>query len=134
MENDTLTLTGRHDPAIFHRARVVVDAMTACCILDLCAEKYGTDLNCYITTTPERALSDAAAADARYAAGTPLPLDGIPIGMRTLFFNSPSKISFYGCFSCFQVPKSRNCDPFVPHLCPLKGACYTYKVPVMAGF
>ena len=42
-ENIEFELSGRHDPAIFHRARVVVDAMTACCILDLCAEKYGTD-------------------------------------------------------------------------------------------
>ena len=48
-------------------------------------EKYGSELNCYITLTPERALSDAAAADARYAAGNPLPLDGIPIGMKDLF-------------------------------------------------
>ncbi len=49
-------------------------------------EKYGADLNCYITVTPERALSDAAAADARYAAGeNTLPLDGIPIGMKDLF-------------------------------------------------
>ncbi len=48
-------------------------------------EKYGADLNCYITVTPERALSDAAAADARYASGNTLPLDGIPIGMKDLF-------------------------------------------------
>ncbi|MBQ2005561.1 MAG: Asp-tRNA(Asn)/Glu-tRNA(Gln) amidotransferase GatCAB subunit A, partial [Alphaproteobacteria bacterium] len=48
-------------------------------------EKYGTDLNCYITTTPERALADAAASDARRAAGTALPLDGIPIAMKDLF-------------------------------------------------
>ena len=48
-------------------------------------EKYGTELNCYITITPERALADAAASDARYAAGSPLPLDGLPIGMKDLF-------------------------------------------------
>lgn len=48
-------------------------------------EKYGKELNCYITITPERALSDAAASDARYAAGSPLPLDGLPIGMKDLF-------------------------------------------------
>lgn len=48
-------------------------------------EKYGTDLNCYITTTPKRALADAAASDARRAAGTALPLDGIPIAMKDLF-------------------------------------------------
>lgn len=48
-------------------------------------EKYGKELNCYITTTPERALSDAAKSDARYAAGNPLLLDGLPIGMKDLF-------------------------------------------------
>ena len=41
-------------------------------------EKYGSDLNCYITVTPERALSDAAASDASRASGNALPLDGIP--------------------------------------------------------
>ncbi len=48
-------------------------------------EKYGADLNCYITVTPERAVADAAASDARYAANAALPLDGIPIGMKDLF-------------------------------------------------
>ena len=48
-------------------------------------EKYGTELNCYITTTPERALADAAASDARYASESTLPLDGLPIGMKDLF-------------------------------------------------
>ncbi len=48
-------------------------------------EKLGGDLNAYITTTPERALADAAAADARYKNGTARALDGIPIGMKDLF-------------------------------------------------
>ena len=48
-------------------------------------EKFGGELNCYITTTPERALSDAAAADERYANGTARVLDGIPIAMKDLF-------------------------------------------------
>ena len=48
-------------------------------------EKYDADLNCYITTTPERALADAAASDARRAAGNALPLDGAPIAMKDLF-------------------------------------------------
>ncbi|MBQ7055326.1 MAG: Asp-tRNA(Asn)/Glu-tRNA(Gln) amidotransferase subunit GatA [Alphaproteobacteria bacterium] len=48
-------------------------------------EKYGADLNCYITTTPERAMADAAASDARRAAGDTRPLDGIPIAMKDLF-------------------------------------------------
>lgn len=48
-------------------------------------EKYGTDLNCYITTTPERAMMDAAASDARRAAGDAKFLDGAPIAMKDLF-------------------------------------------------
>ncbi|MBQ8729265.1 MAG: Asp-tRNA(Asn)/Glu-tRNA(Gln) amidotransferase subunit GatA, partial [Alphaproteobacteria bacterium] len=48
-------------------------------------EKYGTDLNCYITTTPERAMADAAASDARRSAGDAKFLDGAPIAMKDLF-------------------------------------------------
>lgn len=48
-------------------------------------EKYGDELNCYITRTPERALADAATADKHYADGTARALDGIPIGMKDLF-------------------------------------------------
>jgi len=48
-------------------------------------EKHGKNLNCYITTTPERALADAAESDRRYADGTARPLEGIPIGMKDLF-------------------------------------------------
>jgi aspartyl-tRNA(Asn)/glutamyl-tRNA(Gln) amidotransferase subunit A len=48
-------------------------------------EKLNPELNAYITVTRERALADAAASDARYAAGNPLPMDGIPIGMKDLF-------------------------------------------------
>ena len=48
-------------------------------------EKYGPDLNCYITTTPERAMADAAASDARRSAGDAKFLDGAPIAMKDLF-------------------------------------------------
>lgn len=48
-------------------------------------EKFGKDLNCYITTTPERALADASKSDERYANGSALPLDGMPIAMKDLF-------------------------------------------------
>ena len=48
-------------------------------------EKFGKDLNCYITTTPERALKDATESDERYANGSALPLDGMPIAMKDLF-------------------------------------------------
>ncbi len=43
MENTTLKAHGRHDPAIIHRARAVVDAMTAIVIADMLAVRYGTD-------------------------------------------------------------------------------------------
>ena len=36
-------------------------------------EKYGAELNCYITITRDRALADAAASDARYRAANLLP-------------------------------------------------------------
>ena len=38
-----LIIHGRHDPAIVHRAREVVNAMTAICLCDLLALRYGTD-------------------------------------------------------------------------------------------
>ena len=38
-----LQIEGRHDPAIIHRARVVVDSMTAIVIYDSLAGRYGTD-------------------------------------------------------------------------------------------
>ena len=43
MENASLCLQGRHDPAIVHRARVVVDSVTAIALCDLLAQRYGTD-------------------------------------------------------------------------------------------
>lgn len=42
-ENDILELVGRHDPAIVHRARVVVDAVTALVLADMLVGRYGTD-------------------------------------------------------------------------------------------
>ena len=41
MENTVISIKGRHDPAIFHRARVVVDSMTALALLDLLVQRYG---------------------------------------------------------------------------------------------
>ena len=40
---ETLELTGRHDPAIVHRARVVADSVTALVLCDALALRYGTD-------------------------------------------------------------------------------------------
>jgi len=42
--NDTeISVGGRHDPAIIHRARVVVDSVTAIVLCDMLALRYGTD-------------------------------------------------------------------------------------------
>lgn len=42
-ENATLQIQGRHDPAIIHRARVVVDSVAALIVCDMLAQRYGTD-------------------------------------------------------------------------------------------
>lgn len=42
-ENVTLTITGRHDPCVVHRAKAVVDAMTAISLSDLLTVRFGTD-------------------------------------------------------------------------------------------
>lgn len=39
----TLNVTGRHDPCIVHRARVVVDSIVAITLCDLLSQKFGTD-------------------------------------------------------------------------------------------
>lgn len=41
--DEILQIAGRHDPAIIHRARIVVDAMTAIMLCDLLCGRYGTD-------------------------------------------------------------------------------------------
>ena len=43
MESVNLKLSGRHDAAIIHRARAVVDALIALGLCDLLAMRYGTD-------------------------------------------------------------------------------------------
>ena len=42
-EDATLTVEGRHDPAILHRARVVIDSVTALALCDALALRFGTD-------------------------------------------------------------------------------------------
>lgn len=41
MENEKITIDGRHDPCIVNRALVVVESMVAIGILDLCVSRYG---------------------------------------------------------------------------------------------
>ncbi len=43
MTDVCMQIEGRHDPAIIHRARVVVDSMTAIVLCDMLALRYGTD-------------------------------------------------------------------------------------------
>jgi aspartyl-tRNA(Asn)/glutamyl-tRNA(Gln) amidotransferase subunit A len=42
-------------------------------------------LNAFVVETPDRALADAKASDARIAAGQIRPLEGIPLGIKDLF-------------------------------------------------
>ncbi len=42
-ENAKLQIQGRHDPAIVHRARVVVDSVTALVLCDVLTGRFGTD-------------------------------------------------------------------------------------------
>ena len=42
-QNTTLAIKGRHDPAIFHRACIVINAMTAITLYDILAGRFGTD-------------------------------------------------------------------------------------------
>ena len=42
-KESSLRIAGRHDPAVVHRARVVVDSVTALVLCDLLALRFGTD-------------------------------------------------------------------------------------------
>ncbi len=42
-ENTRLSIEGRHDPAIIHRARIVVDSVSAIVIADMLTGRFGTD-------------------------------------------------------------------------------------------
>ncbi len=42
-EETVLSLSGRHDPAIIHRARAVIDAVSAIVIADALTSRFGTD-------------------------------------------------------------------------------------------
>ncbi len=43
MTEEKLKIEGRHDPAIIHRARAVVDAVSAIAIADMLTHRFGTD-------------------------------------------------------------------------------------------
>ena len=43
MTEKTLVIKGRHDPCIVHRARIVVDCITALTVADILCGRFGTD-------------------------------------------------------------------------------------------
>ena len=43
MQEEKLKINGRHDPAIIHRVRAVIDAVSAIAVADMLAVRYGTD-------------------------------------------------------------------------------------------
>ena len=43
MTEENITAAGRHDPCIAHRARVVIDSVTALTLADILAVRFGTD-------------------------------------------------------------------------------------------
>ena len=43
LDNSDIAIEGRHDPAIIHRARVVVDSVCALAVYDMLAARFGTD-------------------------------------------------------------------------------------------
>jgi aspartyl-tRNA(Asn)/glutamyl-tRNA(Gln) amidotransferase subunit A len=61
-------------------------------------------LNAYITTTPDQALAQAAAADAAIAAGTAGTLTGIPLAIKDLFCTAGVR----------TTAASKILDPFIP--------------------
>jgi aspartyl-tRNA(Asn)/glutamyl-tRNA(Gln) amidotransferase subunit A len=61
-------------------------------------------LNAYITTTPDQALAQAAAADAAIAAGTAGPLTGIPLAIKDLFCTAGIR----------TTAASKILEPFIP--------------------
>ncbi|WP_297491901.1 Asp-tRNA(Asn)/Glu-tRNA(Gln) amidotransferase subunit GatA [Acidocella sp.] len=61
-------------------------------------------LNAFITTTPDLALAQAKAADARIAAGEATPLTGIPLAMKDLFCTAGVR----------TTAASKILEPFIP--------------------
>ena len=66
------------------RQRRFTSAELTAAFVDAIAAGNGA-LNAYVLPTPERALKQAAASDARLAKGTAGPLEGLPLGIKDLF-------------------------------------------------
>jgi len=79
-EANSLTIAAARD-ALRAREISAVDLTMAC----LTAMDAGDDLNAFVHKTPEIALAQARAADARLAAGEGPAICGIPLGIKDLF-------------------------------------------------
>ncbi len=78
-----LTLTLAQASKALHTGEISATALTTAYIKAI--EELNPRLNAFITPTPELALAQAKAADARLQAGTATALTGIPIAMKDLF-------------------------------------------------
>jgi len=67
-------------------------------------EEHDAELGAYLTVTPELALAQAAAADARLQAGEATPLTGIPLALKDLFCTTGVR----------TTAGSRILNPFIP--------------------
>jgi AtzE family amidohydrolase len=85
MQADAITGQGALTIAAAIRAGEVSAVEVARAALDAIAKRNGL-LNCFTATTPERALAEAAAVDAKRARGEALPaLAGVPFAAKNLF-------------------------------------------------
>ncbi len=75
-----LTLAEARD-ALVKKAVSAVELATA----QIAAIEKARALNCFIVETPEQALAMAEDSDARLAAGSARPLEGIPLGIKDLY-------------------------------------------------
>ncbi|WP_136514923.1 Asp-tRNA(Asn)/Glu-tRNA(Gln) amidotransferase subunit GatA [Geomonas edaphica] len=81
MEIFDLTIHELHDKL---KAKEVSSVEATRAMLDR-IEAVDSQVNAYITVTPEQALVEAEAADRRIAAGDIAPLTGIPMGLKDIF-------------------------------------------------
>ena len=76
------TIAGAH--RAFAAKEISPVELTQACLAQV--ERLDGTLNAFIRVTPERALADARASEARWSEGAPLgPLDGIPIGHKDIY-------------------------------------------------
>ncbi len=70
--------------ALLRSRRLSARELVAACIARV--EHLDPTIQAFITRTDEQAIAAARAADQRYATGRPLPLDGIPVGLKDLCY------------------------------------------------